>query len=334
MDDNHESNRVSSDWPAISILICSRDRRDLLDQVVEGVRSQGYPGTYEIVIVEETDDPRPIPGTRYHSIPVRDLGFGYTRNVSLSLARHEILVFIDDDAQPVENWLEYLVGHFSDPGIQGVAGAVALPPSNITGGAEYILGFPGGGLKYLHWSGGKPGPTRAISTVNAAYRKQAVTSAGGFDDRAVYGGEDQRLADTICSSGSCVFDPRAQVLHYPRGSLRRIASWFRRRGRAAIIPEPTTGWWPLVRAFYFPKPLLFAAGGWLISGLTGAVTGLLLFLAVSSFLVLWSYRFALDYPHIHTASWFMTVPVKQVMAINYDIGVLTGLLQRIFRGGE
>lgn len=328
MEKDSETNHSPIIWPAISVLICSRDRRDMLDQVVEGIRSQKYPGDIDIVIVEETDNPRPIPGTIYHPIPVRNLGFGHARNISLSLARHEIVVFIDDDAFPLENWLQQLIGHFSNPNIQGVAGAIALPPSNIIGGAEYILGFPGGGLKYLHQSGGKPQPTRTISTVNAAYRKKAIELAGGFEEKAVFGSEDQRLSNSICKASSCIFEPRAQVEHLPRGSFRDVAKWFRRRGIASVIPNPTMGWMAMLRALFLPKIIVFAAAGLLIAGLLGAVIGALFHLVAVSLAALWRHRFALGYSQMDVGSWLMIVPVKLVMDLYIDIGTIEGLILR------
>ena len=115
---------------------------------------------------------------------------------------------------------------------------------------------------------------------------------------------------------------------WPAATGRRLS-----RNWADWPPEPTSGWWPLVRALYLPKPLLFAVFGWVLSGPAGALIGLVFFLALSSAMILWNNRFALEYPHLRTASWFMTVPVKQVMDINYDIGVFTGLLRRTSPAG-
>ena len=134
--------------PTISILVCSRDRHSDLERMAGNLRRMNARHRYEIVAVEETDAPRPIEGVRYFSHPVKNLGFPYARNLSIEKATGEILVFVDDDCQIRDGWLDKLVRPFEDPLVVGVQGGVTAPDgSNAVGWAESLLGFPGGGIR-------------------------------------------------------------------------------------------------------------------------------------------------------------------------------------------
>jgi GT2 family glycosyltransferase len=221
--------------PTISILVCSRDRRSDLERMTGDLRRMNTRHRYEIAVVEETDAPRPIEGVRYFSHPVKNLGFPYARNLSIEKATGEILVFIDDDCQVRDGWLDNLVRPFEDRSIVGVQGGVTAPDgSNVVGWAESLLGFPGGGIKRIIASGGNVQETIEISTLNSAYRRWVIEAVGGFDGRLKWGGEDYLLAKKACRHGKCLFVPDALVAHRTRGELASIWRWFVRRGRAEI----------------------------------------------------------------------------------------------------
>ncbi|HXH64057.1 MAG TPA: glycosyltransferase, partial [Mariprofundaceae bacterium] len=220
---------------AVSLLICSRDRRDMLDALLADLRQQSYGGEVEIVVVEETDDPRPPAGVKYVPLPVRNLGIAYARNQAVQAAAHELLVFVDDDCRVAPEWLEKLLAPFAEPDVLGVQGGVTVPDgTNAVGWAESLLGFPGGGIARVRQAQGRTQPTREVSTLNAAYRRTALIEAGGFPESARFGGEDYLLAKRVAGHGRLLFVPDAMVRHAARGSLPAIWRWFVRRGWAEI----------------------------------------------------------------------------------------------------
>jgi GT2 family glycosyltransferase len=221
--------------PKISILICSKERRSDLERMAGDLRKMNSHHPYEIVVAEETDEPRPIEGVRYFPHPVKNLGFPYARNLSIEKSTGEILVFVDDDCQIQDAWLEKLIRPFHDPSVVGVQGGVTIPDgSNAVGWAESILGFPGGGIRRIIHSFGQVQDTIEVSTLNCAYRRWVLETVGGFNGRLKWGGEDYLLAKKACQHGKCLFVPYALVAHRPRGDVRSIFQWFVRRGRADI----------------------------------------------------------------------------------------------------
>lgn len=221
--------------PPVSVLICSKNRRKDLERLVESLKKQACSVYYEIVVVEETDEPNTLPEIRYISHPVKNFGIAYARNLALSKASGELIVFIDDDCTPKDGWLDNLISPFEDKSIIGVQGGVSIPANaSAIGWAETLLGFPGGGIKRIIEAAGTHPRTIEISTLNCAYRRSVLDRVGGFDEGLRHGGEDYVFAKQACKFGDGLFVPSALVMHNPRGSLRKIWSWFVRRGRAEI----------------------------------------------------------------------------------------------------
>jgi GT2 family glycosyltransferase len=189
----------------------------------------------EIIVVEETDGPNCLPGIIYISHPVKNKGIAYARNLALTKASGELIVFIDDDCTPEDGWIDKLIDPFEDSTIIGVQGGVSIPANaSAIGWAETLLGFPGGGIKRIIEAAGTHPRTIEISTLNCAYRRPVLDRIGGFDEYLRHGGEDYVFAKQACKLGGCRFVPGALVLHNPRGSMRNIWTWFVRRGRAEI----------------------------------------------------------------------------------------------------
>ena len=227
----------------VSILICSKDRRDALNNLVINILKMQTDYTFEIVAVEETNEPCPIHGTIYVSHPRSGRGIPYARNLALAHAKGEIIVFIDDDCIIHERWLDNLLAPFRDDTVLGVQGGVTVPPdTNALGWVEAIVGVPGGNVKRVLEGKGKRQETKEISTLNCAYRRWAIERVGGFEARLHITGEDYVLAKEVCKLGRCLFVPDAMVSHAARGRLDRIWKWFIRRGRADVDVIRVTGW--------------------------------------------------------------------------------------------
>lgn len=221
--------------PTVSVLICTKDRRDDVARALASLRAAGVEREgVEIVVVEETASPQPIAGVRYVPLPPEGRGFAHVRNRAVDAAKGSLLVFVDDDCEVERGWLDALLAPMADPSVAGTAGAVLVRDCNAVGYAENILGFPGGGLRYLAAADGRVVPTRFLSTCNCVYRRAAIEAVGGFSPLASLGGEDSLLAERISARWPCRYAPGAVVYHKPRQRLAAIFPWFVRRGRAEL----------------------------------------------------------------------------------------------------
>ncbi len=282
------------------------------------------------MVVEESDVPSELPGVRYVHLPRQGRGFGYARNVGVGEAQGDIILFIDDDCVAEGGWAEALIEPFHmDPYVLGVAGAVLVTDCGLIGYAENILGFPGGGLRYLDKAHGQVVPTRYLSTCNCAYRRNAVLEVGGFVEGARWGAEDSLLAERISALGPCVYTPQAVVYHRPRNSLRANFAWFVRRGQSEIgFMRATPAFWKSVG--YLLRGSLIVRGLALVLLLAmwpGLVRLLPLVVLMYAGVILWRFRFAAAYPAHRQALWLVPV-VKLTMDLGTEVGRWKAMLTR------
>jgi GT2 family glycosyltransferase len=329
-----------SDTPTVSVLICTRDRRDDVARALASLRADGVEREgVEVVVVEETARPAPIPGVRYVPLPPEGRGFAHVRNRAVAAAKGSLLVFVDDDCEVERGWLDALLAPLlADPAVGGAAGAVLVRDCNAVGYAESILGFPGGGLRYLDAAGGRLVPTTFLSTCNCAYRRTAVEQAGGFSPLAALGGEDSLLAERVTAHWPCRYVPGAVVYHRPRQHVGAIFRWFVRRGRAEMRILPATARPAAVARSLARGSLALRAltVGALLAWLpwpvwiTGPAT-----LGVYYAAMLRRFAFARRYP-THRAGWWLVPLVKLVADAGAEVGRLRELPRalRAWRAGR
>lgn len=314
---------------AVSILVSSKDRRELLRQAVASLRDLDYPeDLVEIVVVEETEEPEDPGADRYLSLPREGKGFAFSRNVALRAASHDLVAFTDDDCLVDRRWLRELVAPFEDPEIGAVAGGVLAQPSGVLGRTEIVLGFPGGGLRRIATSNGKRwSPTRELSTVNAAARRELLVGLGGFrEETGVYGGEDSELFTRLTERYRAVFNPRALVFHRARDSVRGIARWLYRRGIAEVALTRLDRDRRRHRLVQHTRNSMFLRGVVILAAIVTLELPVVVTLAGLAALYytaqLWRYRFALRAMGFRV---FLLSPVtKLLMDLSFEIGRMKG----------
>lgn len=98
----------------ISIVIPVKNGGQKLRRCLEGIRNQVVEDRVEIVVVDSgsTDGTQDLArsfGARVHEVPPAEFNHGETRNVGARLAEGEVVVYMVDDAVPVnEHWLDRL----------------------------------------------------------------------------------------------------------------------------------------------------------------------------------------------------------------------------------
>jgi len=224
-------------WPAISVVIVTKGNHELAEKAARSVMDADYPREkLKIILIEETDTPKPIidDSVAYHSIPLRNLGVGYARKRAMQSVKSQMVAFTDDDCIVESNWLKQLVKPLMDSkGTAAVAGSVLVPECGSIGKCESILGFPGGGVKYLELSKGNPMEVRTFSTCNCAINRRIIPSIR-FKEDLQYGGEDELLSRSISRKYRIIYNPSAIVYHLPRDGFVSVFKWFFRRGQARV----------------------------------------------------------------------------------------------------
>ncbi len=102
-------------WPAVSVVVPTRDRPQLLARALASIMDQAYPGIIECIVVFDQSDPRlpsiqPREGRRLLSVVnERTPGPAGARNMGALAATGELLAFCDDDDEWVGDKLRLQV---------------------------------------------------------------------------------------------------------------------------------------------------------------------------------------------------------------------------------
>lgn len=211
--------------PAVSVVICTRGRRDHLVRCLVSVFRLTYPD-YEVVLVDNNDPGEGVfdIATRFPCRYVKEIrpGLSRSRNLALQECRGEIVAFTDDDVEVEMGWLDGLVREFQDPKAQAVTGPI-LPRELATRGQEWFeeLAMGPSWLCRMTFDPGdySPGLSPGIGT-NMAFRRSFLQTSAGFDPllgpgTPTCGGEDQdALLRVLSSGGRVVYTPEAVVRHF------------------------------------------------------------------------------------------------------------------------
>jgi glycosyltransferase involved in cell wall biosynthesis len=219
--------------PALSIVVCTRDRSVLLDRCLASMRDHGLDDSVEVLVVDNgsTDATPEVAATWARRLPIvyvrePEVGLSNARNRAIAEARGDVLVFVDDDVTVRPTWL---AGYRE-----------ALQP-DVAGAAGRVL---------LHWPEGRPSwlrpereawfarldlgdelrplaPGERPVGANMGVRRDLARELGGFDPglgysgRHLMGNEETDFFDRIATAGHrVVYAPAAEVLHHVEG--RRV----------------------------------------------------------------------------------------------------------------
>jgi glycosyltransferase involved in cell wall biosynthesis len=256
-----------------SVVISTRDRASLLGPAIESVIGQDFPRErYEIIVVDNgsRDATREVVNrcAAHASVPViysfeERPGVSFARNRGASLARHQYVAFLDDDAEAGPGWLTAFEAAVDEHGALVVGGRVepvleqhTEPPpwwddADIRGLFGLDHGAAVGGqsvapIRWPLWLGGG----------NTVYAARLLEDFGGF--RTDFGpkGARRRVAEDI--DLNVRLELAGVPIHYAHdavirhvvtsdrlsaGYIRRRAYWAGRTDAAAqlMFGRPKTG---------------------------------------------------------------------------------------------
>lgn len=267
----------SPDRPRASVIIPAWRRADLLRRCLESLASHlCHQASFETVIMVNGATPDvvslvrdDVEGARVVTSQV-NLGFGRGCNRAARKATGEFLVFLNDDTQVQDDWLDALVRTADAHPEAGAVGSRIVSHDGLlleAGGLVWREGVSS------HVGRGLPESTKQHRFVRRAdycsassllVRRTTWDAVGGFDEGYFPGYyEDVDLCLSIGRLGQeILFEPRSCVRHYESGSLewdspykdfvasrsqaRFISKWSADLNRFPALPESEDPWDRLV----------------------------------------------------------------------------------------
>jgi glycosyltransferase involved in cell wall biosynthesis len=210
--------------PFVSVIICTRNRPDLIGQAVASVLANDYP-KFELVVIDQSTDDQTgaiLRGVMAEHANVRYIhssiaGLSRAYNTGVRESTGELLAFTDDDCVAAQDWMSSVVAAFeADPEADLLYGQVLRAPS-LAGvkGEVPELSFDRA-ERLSHRDGFRVFGMGA----NFAARRRLFQKVGGFDEALGGGGplkssQDYDLQYRVYRAGSVVLlTPSARVDHF------------------------------------------------------------------------------------------------------------------------
>ncbi len=231
--------RAGERWPRVSVVVCAFNAQDTIAQCLDGLRAVEYPNFEVILVNDGSTDATGAIAARY---PVRlittpNRGLSNARNTGLEAAEGEIVAYLDSDAFPDPDWLQYLAAAFRDAAFVGIGGPNLAPPG-LGRVAECFDNAPGGPAHVLL----SDREAEHIPGCNMAFRRESLAATGGFDPALRIAGDDVDMCWRLQARGWALgFSPGAMVWHHRRTTLRSYWKQQRGYGRAEALLEKK---WP------------------------------------------------------------------------------------------
>jgi GT2 family glycosyltransferase len=237
---------VLRDAPAITVVVCSRERPRQLAACLDSLLAMDYPRMRVLVVdnaptTDATQEVARAAGARgpvdYIVEPVP--GLSRARNRAVATAPGEMLAWIDDDELADRYWLAEVARGFADhPEASVVSGVIV--PAELRTPAQVLFEQFGGHSKGRGFTADvfSPATRRRQSPLyplppfgtgaNMTFRAGVIEGIGGFDTALGAGtramGSEDTLAFTevLRRGGTMVYQPSAVTRHYHRTDLEGL----------------------------------------------------------------------------------------------------------------
>lgn len=258
----------------LTVVVCTRDRPELLDGCLAALRAQREAPAAILVVDNAPRDDRTRDVAHAHGVDYAvesRPGLDHARNRGLATTATSIVAFTDDDARPDPGWVAAVAVGFRTPEVGCVTGVV-LPAELETEAQELFEDVYGGMAKgYELRLFGAPGQPRGLrpeamgTGCNMAFRRDALLALGGFDPALDVGtptgggGDLDAFVRVIDAGWAIEYRPDAVVRHLHRrteDALERqlfdngraysavlYAAFLRARGVGRIRPVVRYGQW-------------------------------------------------------------------------------------------
>lgn len=207
--------------PSCTVILCTRQRPELLALCLSSLRQLHYPD-FTILVIEndaaasECEGIAARFGAEYRLCTRR--GLSAARNLGVRLSSTELVAFIDDDATCDPNWLVRSASRFRDPRVQAVTGRIEFLSSGESA-HEFDPDDRTVDQTTPDWFGMANFGGLGLGS-NFLVRRSVLDKVGGFDERLGRGAalgcsEENDLLFRIIDAGYAVATCSQSVVQHP-----------------------------------------------------------------------------------------------------------------------
>lgn len=215
----------------VTIVIATANRSESLDRTLSSLRQLRYEW-FEAVVVDGSSDDRSAQVVADHGEYIRycrcpELNLSMSRNIGIAHARGDIVAFIDDDAIPEPDWLDWLLTGYEDPNVAQVGGFIR-DHRGIDYQSKYIVvDRLGNGVLHDDLTGIELDEHEylGLTGTNFSARRDCLLQIGGFDEEFAYFLDETDVSVRLNDCGwGAVMVPQAEVHHKYEASHMRTTT--------------------------------------------------------------------------------------------------------------
>jgi GT2 family glycosyltransferase len=254
---------------SVSVVVPTKDRIDVLRKTVGALAAQDLDGfEAELLVVDNGSTDDTVEWLREAAndlpVPLRVLiepapGVSAARNTAVREARHETILFLNDDTVPRDAGL--LAGHITAHRQAGreiaVLGRISYRPKELANPLLLWLNDHGQ-FAYRQLEAGESPGVNHFYTAHISFPRRSFLAAGGMDERLGFGFEDAALGRRLAAEGVGIEYHRELLVHHLHpmavADLRRRGMEMGKAGRrvndlypseALLADRATTPFWTL-----------------------------------------------------------------------------------------
>ena len=223
--------------PRFSLIVACPGDSVVLRRLIDALKLQTY-RNFEVIFLPDRLLVRPEVNYRFRILATGPVRPARKRKMGSVVATGDILVFIDDDAYPREDWLATAAARFTDPAIDALGGPGLTPPEDPPlahlSGAIFASPLVSGNFRCRYFIEGPLRRVEDFPSCNLFVRKAAFEAVRGFRED-FWPGEDTLLCADLQRHGYALwYEPRVVVYHHRRPvfgpHLRQVGRYALHRG--------------------------------------------------------------------------------------------------------
>lgn len=244
-----EQVRVTSSYtfPPISVVVCTRDRAQILQRCLVALSLLDY-SQYEVVVVDNAsrnaDTAQVVAATPFRYVREEQVGLDWARNRGASEATHDIIAYVDDDVLVEPGWLRGVATALADPDVVAMTGLVLA--AELETEAQQLFekyGGMGKGWQPRVFKGRSLKPRDLIAAhqvgvgANMAFRRRTFEQVGKFDTGLDVGtpsggcGDLDMFHRILVAGLTLRYEPNAVVRHQHRRDIVGLRKQLYNNGR-------------------------------------------------------------------------------------------------------